>query len=143
MVQSLARTFHTTSYFHAPVSYFDPQHGWTELARSERGAQQGAPSAGAGCAVTLDPKLKHVSGILGNRGAVVAIQDDISIIGEAEVTDTAMAFLTGDEGLKKVGCDVNPGKGITVVPHTATPSDRPSPTVVRSGGSGTPRRVSL
>ena len=87
--------------------------------------------------MTLDPKLKHVSGILGNRGAVVAIQDDISIIGEAE------AFLTGDEGLKKVGCDVNPGKGITVVPHTATPSDRPSPTVVRSGGSGTPRRVSL
>ena len=32
---------------------------------------------------------------------MVAIQDDISIIGEAEVTDTAMAFLTGDEGLKK------------------------------------------
>ena len=29
VVQSLARTFHTTSYFHAPVSYFDPQHGWT------------------------------------------------------------------------------------------------------------------
>ena len=140
MVQSLARTFHTTSYFHAPVSYFDPQHGWTELARSERGAQQGAPSAGAGCAVTLDPKLKHVSGILGNRGAVVAIQDDISIIGEAE------AFLTGDEGLKKVGCDVNPGKGITSTSRQTSGRGRrtrPSPTVVRSGGSGTPRRVSL
>ena len=31
-----------------------------------------------------------------------------------------MAYLTGEDGLKETGCDVNPDKGITLVPHTAT-----------------------
>jgi hypothetical protein len=118
-VQSLARTFTSTAHAHAPVLYFDPVHGWTDLTLSQRGSQQGAPIAGAACCMTINPVLKHASLILGDRGAIVAVQDDIFVIGEEEAYRHALTYLTGPDGLPKVGCPVNMNKSITVVPHTA------------------------
>ena len=43
----------------------------------------------------------------------------IFVIGEAEVYNQSMGYLKSDAGLADVGCHVNPGKSITIVPHTA------------------------
>ena len=66
--------------------------------------------------------LLRATETLGSRGAMVAISDDVMIVGEAEAADAALAVLHGDlpgeGGLPSVGCSFNAAKGVTVVPYT-------------------------
>jgi len=91
-------------------------------AESEEGAQQGATIAGAACAMAMKRPLLRATETLGSRGALVAISDDVMIVGEAEAADAALAGLHGDMpgegGLPSVGCSFNAAKGVTVVPYT-------------------------